>query len=173
MHIAWQSTNVPVKRPSEGEEPAAKKIKREAPPKPALSSLLKKVQHTNDKVASSTETNGIKEHETAKNEETKTLATNTAVAEATKDAPGKNDYFKSSADYHPSLTRFSPSPPAPTEKKMRKIRWADNLAVTHEKTEEAKATSPPAAKKSGDQRVNRWAKKKDISHEKDMLLQAR
>ena len=45
--------------------------------------------------------------------------------------------------------------------------------MTHEKIEEAKATSPPAAKKSGDQRVNRWAKKKDISHEKDMLLQAR
>ena len=88
MHvIISQSTNVSVKRTNEGDGPAAKKVKREAPSKPALSSLLKKVQHANDKVIASTE-NGIKEQEKA-NE-----ATLGAALEATTKKPepqeGKN-----------------------------------------------------------------------------------
>ena len=107
MHIAWQNANVPAKRPNEGEEPATKKAKREVPPKPALSSLLKKVQHTNDKVASSTDTNDTKNHEASANQETKTLTTYTDVAEATKVAPGKKDYIRPSSNHRPLLTRVS------------------------------------------------------------------
>lgn len=68
------------------------------------------------------------------------------------------------------------APAAVTQKKVRKIRWADstgdNLAVAQEKTE-LKVEAPIGTKKSSDPRVKRWAKKKDITHEKEMLLQSR
>ena len=67
------------------------------------------------------------------------------------------------------------APTTATQKKLRKIRWADsagdNLVITQEKTE-TKDEVPAPAKKS-ESRVKRWAKKKDASNEKDMLLQAR
>jgi hypothetical protein len=73
-----------LKRPSVDEGPAAKKVKREVPPKPALSSLLKKVQSTNDKVASSTD-NGIKENKSVLDKPT--IAADT---EAATEAQGKD-----------------------------------------------------------------------------------
>lgn len=145
-YIISQSTN---KRPSDDEIPAAKKVKREAPAsKPALSSLLKKVQHTNDKVVSSTDS-GIKEKEAAP----KQPAPASIVNDAPKVAQGINTAI---------------------QKKQRKIRWADstgeNLAVTQDKTE-IKVAQPAQTKPK--ERTNRWAKKKDLSHEKEILMQAR
>ncbi|KAL7513378.1 hypothetical protein ACHAXN_010429 [Cyclotella atomus] len=142
------STNAPAKRPSVEEVvPVAKKVKREAPTaKPALSNLLKKVQHTNDKVAFSTDSR-VKEPETAPKEEVKAVAVQDTSNE--------------------SLA---------LQKKQRKIRWADstgdNLAVSQAKAE-VKAAEPAAAKPR-EGRVNRWAKKKDYNaNDKELLMHAR
>lgn len=68
------------------------------------------------------------------------------------------------------------APVTATQKKLRKIRWADSagddLAITQDKPE-TKDEVPAPVKKSSESRVKRWAKKKDASQEKDMLLQAR
>lgn len=115
---------------------------------------MRKVQHTNDKVASSTE-NGIKEQESAPKHEVK-VAPSSIIADTSKDSQG-----------------IMNSPTA-VQKKQRKIRWADstgdNLAVTQE-TEEVKAAEPAPTKAR--ERTNRWAKKKDQTHEREVLMQAR
>jgi hypothetical protein len=70
---------------------------------------------------------------------------------------------------------IEPATSTAAQKKSRKIRWADstgeNLAVSQGKTEVKEAVLAPT--KSNDPRVNRWAKKKDVSQDREMLLQAR
>lgn len=69
------------------------------------------------------------------------------------------------------------APSSTTQKKVRKIRWADSsgnvLAVAHEKKDSTAAS--PTENMSQDPRVSRWSdrKKKDLFHEKEMLFQAR
>lgn len=84
----YQSTNAPAKRANVDDAvPVSKKVKREAPPaKPALSNLLKKVQHTNDKVAYSTDSR-IKETETAPKEEVKAAAVQDSPKESLSKSP--------------------------------------------------------------------------------------
>jgi hypothetical protein len=72
---ALKDANASVKRPSENEGPVAKKARRDTPPKPALSSLLRKVQSTNDKISYSTENVTPKEQENGAKAEVKTAPT--------------------------------------------------------------------------------------------------
>ncbi|KAL3804534.1 hypothetical protein HJC23_002573 [Cyclotella cryptica] len=148
-------TNDSAKRPSEDDGPAAKKVKREAP-KPALSSLLKKFQSENVKAASSTESDSPKGQDSVAKQKEKTSSANVAAAS---EAPKES------------------APSTITQKKVRKIRWADSsgnvLAVAHEKKDPTAASASEPM--SQDPRVSRWSdrKKKDLSHEKEMLLKAR
>ncbi|KAL7542505.1 hypothetical protein ACHAXR_011836 [Thalassiosira sp. AJA248-18] len=145
-------TKAAAKRPPEEDiPPTTKKAKREGS---SLSNLLKKVENTNNVASSST----MSASETArlkKQEHDAKLKEQLAIANA------NSGEVKENAD-------------SPTKKDARRIHWADNsgqaLVVSKggkTETDAPKKSEPEIARKS------RWSerKKKDIAHEKELLLQ--
>ena len=150
--------------------------------------MLKKVESTNNTVTSSTETaeetaKREKEEREAKLKETLALANSVKPSEATENVAGElacetvsNFLFVSQQVLCLTPRYLMTATEGRPKKDARRIHWADNsgkaLAVA-EGGEEAEPVKNDEPKKK--KRKSRWAerKKKDIQHEKELLLQSR
>ena len=140
--------------------PAAKKTKREAGS--SLSNLLKKVDNTHKSVSSSTET---EEEEAARLKEERDASLRDKLAAA--NAKSKE-------------LKLNPDVPKKKKNDSRSIHWADSKGQALAMSEGEAVDTTPTADAVGDTTVkktrkSRWAerKKKDIEHEKELLLKSR
>lgn len=148
-----------------------------------MSNLLKKVEHTNNTVTASTMTREEEARLKAAERDAKLKEERAAAANKKKEEPKEKVgelslVIRLASFWLEPVTSCYPSPSVvdaiPKKKDERRIHWADNsgkaLAVSQEEeTADATKKAEPTKRKS------RWAerKKKDIEHEKELLLKSR